>query len=809
MFAGNSMRRFLCPSMGGAALLAHQDNDIQTSRKERNQQNEQESYSSSALNRTSLRSRRIPAASRDRVFCEQVRRGEVANWSGTRRSIRAAETVVVNDVKDLTRFVCGSNKKLAFGQEGSSPSGLQQGLGSPTSSTSSTSKSQKKDYPGNFYLKPLGACLSPNGCGIPNEVQETAEGAEENFIVEQEQQGSLSSRGSPIVPQMLSCEKLSSISIAPDRKSVTCGAGCTVQQLLDTLSEEGLTLSNFSSVTDQTLAGWTQLGAHGTGIFDSTVDEMVLAMDVVTPEHGLIHVSRRAGGGSGGSGSGSGNRRSQDQQQSLFDKDFDYFKCGLGLFGVVASLTMKVVPRFTLQESTYVLSREELVCGHQERLRRHQHVRYHWVPHTDAVVVTVCDPVDAVVGRGSAHVEGGRGGSSSGSSRGQVEHDQKHDSVEDGEEPEEPTFTAEREEALARDPLNWENVKQTNEKEVEFWRNSIVARGKAFTAENASSGSVRERDAGEKKPVLRDDRASAYYHWNLLGLGEKKKVKTSATYFTGRALQRTGDSTEILGFNCGCSQQVLEVCFKVNNDSGGRSSTSKGSSSFFRSASLTRPEDALDNDLHYVFELLDKIERQEIPAPAPIEQRYTRASTSKLSPCYSPNPDDLFTWVGVIMYRIEKQAEGHKDSKRDLPVIDSTTTEKFIRDDDDSEEVASTSSAEETQHVETSVETKAKKEEESTQADEQQSNVSKIDAYFPWYAGQHLGLCLRYGGVCHWGKIPLSYERELFPLAKTCVSNRYDLAEVERVKVAVGLVQVSLTQGVKGSLSNTVGVSLT
>ena len=56
-------------------------------------------------------------------------------------------------------------------------------------------------------------------------------------------------------------------------------------------------------------------------------------------------------------------------------------------------------------------------------------------------------------------------------------------------------------------------------------------------------------------------------------------------------------------------------------------------------------------DLDYVEELLSRLERQGIPAPSPIEQRWTSASTSALSPASAPNAlDTLFSWVGIIMY---------------------------------------------------------------------------------------------------------------------------------------------------------------
>ena len=57
------------------------------------------------------------------------------------------------------------------------------------------------------------------------------------------------------------------------------------------------------------------------------------------------------------------------------------------------------------------------------------------------------------------------------------------------------------------------------------------------------------------------------------------------------------------------------------------------------------------SDMRYMLRLLDIIEREGIPAPAPIEQRWTAGSSSLLSPARSTTEDALFSWVGIIMYR--------------------------------------------------------------------------------------------------------------------------------------------------------------
>jgi L-galactono-1,4-lactone dehydrogenase len=65
-------------------------------------------------------------------------------------------------------------------------------------------------------------------------------------------------------------------------------------------------------------------------------------------------------------------------------------------------------------------------------------------------------------------------------------------------------------------------------------------------------------------------------------------------------------------------------------------------------------------DLAFVQKLLQLIEKHQLPAPCPIEQRWTARSTSPMSPAYSANPDEVFSWVGVIMYLPPNQSDAQR-----------------------------------------------------------------------------------------------------------------------------------------------------
>ncbi|KAH7853764.1 hypothetical protein Vadar_006324 [Vaccinium darrowii] len=90
---------------------------------------------------------------------------------------------------------------------------------------------------------------------------------------------------------------------------------------------------------------------------------------------------------------------------------------------------------------------------------------------------------------------------------------------------------------------------------------------------------------------------------------------------------RVGWSDEILGFDCGGQQWVSETCFPAGT--------------------LSKPS---MKDLEFIEELMLLINKELIPAPAPIEQRWTACSKSPMSPASSKSEDDIFSWVGIIMY---------------------------------------------------------------------------------------------------------------------------------------------------------------
>ncbi|CAI9099719.1 OLC1v1036582C1 [Oldenlandia corymbosa var. corymbosa] len=169
--------------------------------------------------------------------------------------------------------------------------------------------------------------------------------------------------------------------------------------------------------------------------------------------------------------------------------------------------------------------------------------------------------------------------------------------------------------------------KYTNEEAIQhvrdLYRESLSKYRAAVTATESSDQS--EPDINELSFTELRDKLLA-----LDPLNKDHVIKVNqaeAEFWRKSEGYRVGWSDEILGFDCGGQQWVSETCFPTGT--------------------LSKPS---LKDLEYMEELIQLIEQENLPAPAPIEQRWTACSKSLMSPAYSSSEDDIFSWVGIIMY---------------------------------------------------------------------------------------------------------------------------------------------------------------
>lgn len=274
---------------------------------------------------------------------------------------------------------------------------------------------------------------------------------------------------------------------------------------------------------------------------------------------------------------------------------FKLARLGLGGLGILSQVTLQVIPAHRLVEQTFVVTRKEAKEQLSTLLKRHKHVRYMWIPYEDAVVVVTNDPEHDLPLAMDAGTAVDDGNGGK----------KKIITVEDIQ----PRYTKDEQLAPLRDLLH----KLLEAKEDNTFDDDII-NGMGF-------GDLRDA-------IL----ASG----NMLDPDHIKRCNKAEREFWIKAQGvEIAPSDEKLQFDCGGQQWVYEVCFPVGT--------------------YGRPN---CNSIDFVEELLREIEASSLPTPSPIEQRWSSASTSPLSPASAgPQPHEsydnlnaLFSWVGVIMY---------------------------------------------------------------------------------------------------------------------------------------------------------------
>lgn len=147
---------------------------------------------------------------------------------------------------------------------------------------------------------------------------------------------------------------------------------------------------------------------------------------------------------------------------------------------------------------------------------------------------------------------------------------------------------------------------------------------KEFSTETSPPAHTPESIEGMGFGELRD----ALLAFDPLNMEHVKRVnKAEAEFWRRSEGYQTKPSDQLLQFDCGGQQWVWEVCFPTGTQ-----------------------ENNSGNDMEFMEKLLAGIEEDNIPAPAPIEQRWSASSSSLMSPAYSSDSKGLHSWVGIIHY---------------------------------------------------------------------------------------------------------------------------------------------------------------
>src|SRR5690242_6441508 len=150
------------------------------------------------------------------------------------------------------------------------------------------------------------------------------------------------------------------VSVDRDAMTVTARAGTQLKVLNDALEHLGLSLHNMGDIAEQTLAGATSTGTHGTGGTKAGLAAQLAGFSLVTGTGEVLEASRET------------------------DPDlFSLGRVGLGALGILTTVTFEVEPLFLLEAHEQPMSWDEALDRFDQMVADSHHCDMYWFPHTD------------------------------------------------------------------------------------------------------------------------------------------------------------------------------------------------------------------------------------------------------------------------------------------------------------------------------------------------------------------------------------------------------------------------------------------
>jgi FAD-linked oxidoreductase len=157
--------------------------------------------------------------------------------------------------------------------------------------------------------------------------------------------------------------------------TIRVGAGTRLKELMRLLGERGLSLPVRGSIAEQSIAGATATGTHGSAPGQGCLSARVTALRLVTPGGMVRAVS---------------SDDTDPQSRDLFDAA----RVGLGALGVITEMTLRVVPDFVLREEVEPVEASDAVRDLEAIRTSAPFVKLWLVPHTGKALVFRYWPTD-------------------------------------------------------------------------------------------------------------------------------------------------------------------------------------------------------------------------------------------------------------------------------------------------------------------------------------------------------------------------------------------------------------------------------
>ncbi|MGW0599190.1 D-arabinono-1,4-lactone oxidase [Streptomyces sp. NPDC002776] len=144
-----------------------------------------------------------------------------------------------------------------------------------------------------------------------------------------------------------------------DAMTVTVEAGTPLKRLNLALAREGLSLTNMGDIMEQTVAGATSTGTHGTGRESGSTAAQIRALELVTADGSVL-------------------TSSPEENPDVFAAA----RIGLGALGIVTAITFAVEPVFLLTAREEPMTFDRVTRDFDELWAENEHFEFYWFPHT-------------------------------------------------------------------------------------------------------------------------------------------------------------------------------------------------------------------------------------------------------------------------------------------------------------------------------------------------------------------------------------------------------------------------------------------
>lgn len=141
--------------------------------------------------------------------------------------------------------------------------------------------------------------------------------------------------------------------------TVTVESGTPLKRLNTALARAGLSLTNMGDIMDQTVAGATSTGTHGTGRDSASIAAQITALELVLADGSLLTCSEKE-----------------------YPEIFAAARIGLGALGVVTAITFAVEPVFFLTAREEPMSFDRVTGEFDALHAENEHFEFYWFPHT-------------------------------------------------------------------------------------------------------------------------------------------------------------------------------------------------------------------------------------------------------------------------------------------------------------------------------------------------------------------------------------------------------------------------------------------